>query len=171
MTDTGPPYRASFELTADDLVDYLRVAQKTLNNIGIGAGILGMLYGGYLAWNGDIALGGVLFAMGAFLLLISATRYADRLRARSIGRRIIGTQASFTIDEGGIDSTTVAGTSHASWAVMDNAIESPEMLVLRRGRLLVLWLPKRAMGTPAERDAMLEFIRAHISGGGAKARS
>ncbi|MEA2676913.1 MAG: hypothetical protein QOJ81_1054 [Chloroflexota bacterium] len=164
MTNTTPPFTNTFELTTDDLVDYLRVAQRTLNSIGMAAGIAGMAYGAYLGWQGDIPLGGVLAAMGAFLFLISATRYADRLRARSIGRRIIGTQATFSIDEGGIDSNTVAGHAHASWAVVDNVMESPEMIVLRRGRMTVLWMPKRAMGSPAERDATLEFIRAHVTG-------
>jgi hypothetical protein len=109
----------------------------------------------------------VLVAMGAFLILVSATRYADRLRARSVGKRIIGTQATITFDDGGIASSTAGGSGHASWAAVDNIMESPETLVLRRGRLTKLWLPKRALGTPAERDALLDYIRAHVSGPGA----
>lgn len=167
MTNTEPPFTVTFELTTEDLVDYLRVAQKSLNTIGMAAGVVGMLYGAYMAWTGDVVVGGVLVAMGAFLILVSATRYADRLRARSVGKRIIGTQATITFDDGGIASSTAGGSGHASWAAVDNIMESPETLVLRRGRLTKLWLPKRALGTPAERDAMLDYIRAHVSRPGA----
>lgn len=164
MTDSQPPYTVRFEIGTEDLVDYMRLAQRQLNTIGIGAGTVGMLYGAYMAWTSDVGVGAVMVAMGAFLILISATRFADRLRARSIGRRIIGTQATISFDEGGIDSSTAGGPGHASWATVDNILESPETLVLRRGRLTKVWLPKRALGTPAESDAILEFIRAHVTG-------
>jgi hypothetical protein len=167
VINTQPPFTVTFELTTEDLVDYLRVAQKSLNTIGMAAGLVGILYGAYMAWTGDVVVGGVLVAMGAFLILVSATRYADRLRARSVGKRIIGTQATITFDDGGIASSTAGGSGHASWAAVDNIMESPETLVLRRGRLTKLWLPKRALGTPAERDAMLDYIRAHVSRPGA----
>jgi hypothetical protein len=167
VINTQPPFTVTFELSTEDLVDYLRVAQKSLNTIGMAAGVVGMLYGAYMAWTGDVVVGGVLVAMGAFLILVSATRYADRLRARSVGKRIIGTQATITFDDGGIASSTASGSGHASWAAVDNIMESPETLVLRRGRLTKLWLPKRALGTPAERDAMLDYIRAHVSRPGA----
>lgn len=166
MSNTEPPFTVTFELTTEDLVDYLRVAQRSLNTIGMTAGVLGMIYGAYLAWTGDVAVGAVLLAMGAFLFLISATRYADRLRARSVGKRIIGTQATLTFDEGGIASSTAAGSGHASWASVDNILEGPETLVLRRGRLTKLWLPKRALGSSAEGAATLDFVRAHVSGTG-----
>ena len=166
MSDTEPPFTVTFELTTEDLVDYLRLAQRSLNTIGMSAGALGMIYGAYLAWTGDVVVGAVLLAMGAFLFLISATRYADRLRARSVGKRIIGTQATLTFDEGGITSSTAAGSGHASWASVDNILESPETLVLRRGRLTKLWLPKRALGSSAESAAILDFVRAHVSGAG-----
>ena len=163
MSNSAPPFTTTFELTTNDLVDYLQVAQKTLNTIGMAAGILGIVYGAYLAWLGEVALGAVLALMGVFLFLVSATRYADRLRASSIGKRIVGTQATFTVDDGGIDSSTAAGRTHVSWARVDNLMESPQVMVLRRGRTTVLWLPTRAMGTPAERDAMVDFIRTHVA--------
>ena len=164
MTDTQPPFDVSYEIQAEDLVDYLRLAQRNLNNIGVGAGFVGILYGAYLAWSSDVVLGAVLAAMGAFLIIVSATRHADRLRARSVGRRIIGTQATLTFDEGGIASSSAGGTGHASWASVDNVLESPQTLVLRRGKLTKIWLPKRALGSPDESAAILEFIRAHVSG-------
>ncbi|MEP7360381.1 MAG: YcxB family protein [Chloroflexota bacterium] len=159
---TEPPFTDSFQITRDDMVDYLRVAQRTLNTIGMGAGIVGALYGIYLAYLGDTALGIVLLVMGAFLFLASATRYMDRLRAASIGKRIIGTQATLTVGDSGIDSDTVAGNAHVSWSQADNVVESPQTIVLRRGRLTICWIPTRAMGLPAERDAQLEYIRAHV---------
>jgi hypothetical protein len=163
VSNTQPPYTVTFELTTEDLVDYLRVAQRSLNTIGMAAGVVGLLYGAYLAWTGDVVVGAVLLAMGMFLFLVSATRHADRLRARSVGKRIIGTQATLTFDEGGIASSTAAGSGHASWASVDNILESPETLVLRRGRLTKLWLPKRALGSTAESAATLDFVRAHVN--------
>lgn len=163
MSNTAPPFRISFELTTDDMVDYLRVAQKRLNSIALAAAVLGMLYGAYLAWLGDVAFGAVLAVMAASLLLVSATRYADRLRAKSIGKRLIGTQATFTIDDGGIDSSTAVGSAHISWGVVDNFMEGAQTIVLRRRRMTLLWLPKRALGEPAEREAALKFIRAHAT--------
>ncbi|MEP7379219.1 MAG: YcxB family protein [Chloroflexota bacterium] len=159
---TTPPFNVSFQVTTEDLVDYLRVAQRTLNSVGMGAGIVGALYGIYLGYLGDAALGAVLVGLGAFLFLVSATRYADRLRARSIGHRVIGTQATYAIDDGGIDSNTVAGKAHVTWSAADNYLQSPAIIVLRRGKMTVTWLPTRAMGLPAERDAVLAFIRSHV---------
>jgi hypothetical protein len=159
---TAPPFSFSFELTTQDVVDYLRVAQKTVNNVGIGAGIIGVLYGISLGYLGDVALGIVLIVMAVFLLLASATSYMDRLRARSVGKRIVGTRASYTIDEGGIDSTTVAGQRHVPWSDADNVLEGSAVIIVRRARTTIAWLPKRAMGSPAERDALLEFIRAQV---------
>src|SRR5687768_7031325 len=78
-----PPFTVRFEIGTEDLVDYLRLAQKNLNNIGIAAGTAGVIYGVYLAWTSDFGPGALLAAMGAFLILVSATRFADRLRARS----------------------------------------------------------------------------------------
>ena len=158
MTDK---FQLTFELTTQDVVDYLRVAQRVLNNVGMGAAIVGVLYGIYLAAYGDVVLGGVLVAMAVFLFLASATPYMDRLRARSIGKRIVGTRASYTIDEGGIESITVAGKRHVPWSAADNLNEGPAVIILRRARATIVWLPKRAMGSPAEQDALLEFIRAH----------
>ena len=163
MTDTQPPFNVTFELTRDDLVNYLRLVQRNLNSIGIGAGLIGVGYGAYLAWSADITPGAVLAAMGAFLILVSATPYADRLRARTSGKRVIGTQATFTIDEGGISSSNSRGSGHASWASVDNIVESPETIVLRLGKRTKIWLPKRALGSPEESDAILEFIRDHVT--------
>jgi hypothetical protein len=159
---TAPPFTDTFEITREDMVDYLRVVQKTLNTIGMGAGILGALYGAYLAYLGDTALGIVLIVMGALLFLASATRYMDRLRAASIGKRVVGTPATFTVSNAGIDSSTVAGNAHVSWSQADNVVESPATIVLRRGRLTICWIPTRAMGSPAERDAQLAYIREHV---------
>lgn len=163
MSNTAPPFHISFELTTDDMVEYLRVAQKRLNTIAVVAALLGVLYGAYLAWLGDVLFGVVLAAMAAILFLVSATRYVDRLRAKSIGKRLIGTQATFSIDKSGIDSSTAVGSARIPWGNVDSFVEGPHTIVLRRKRLTLLWLPKRAMGEPAERDAALKFIRAHAA--------
>lgn len=171
MTEAQPPFMVSYELTTEDLVDYMRVAQRGLNSVGIVAGCIGLIYGAYLSWTGDVVLGAVLAAMGTFLVLLSATRYADRLRARSVGRRIIGTQSTFTIDEGGIAASTATGTGHAPWAAVDNVLEGPRTLVLRRGRAAKIWLPKRALGTPDQSAALLRFVRDHVGRADAKPNS
>jgi hypothetical protein len=166
VTNNAPPFTVSFELTTEDLVDYLRVAQKGLNSVGIAAGVIGILYGAYLAWTGSVTLGAVLGGMGAFMFLVSATRHADRLRARSAGKRIIGTQSTFTIDESGIAASTAGGTGHAPWASVDNIVESPRVVVLRRGRATKIWLPKRALGSAEESESLLRFVRAHVGATG-----
>ena len=159
---SGPPFRGTFEISVEDMVDYLRVAQRTLNIFGVGASVVGAAYGVYVASHGDIPLGVVMVAMGTFLLAASATRFFDRFRARRVGKRILGTTASFVIDEGGIDSNTVAGQAHFPWSAADNISESAQVMILRRGRMTVVWMPKRAFGAPAERDALLAFVRAHV---------
>ncbi|HUP83934.1 MAG TPA: YcxB family protein [Candidatus Limnocylindria bacterium] len=159
----GPPFTVTFEVGTDDIVDYLQLAQKRLNAVGMGAGSLALLYGFWIAVQGDPLLGAVMSLMGGLLLVGSATRYADRLRARTIGRRIVGTQVAFSIGEGGIESTSGTIRRNAAWSTVDNVLESDSMIVLRRGRLTVVWLPKRAMGSPEQRDAALEFIRSHVA--------
>jgi hypothetical protein len=161
-----PPFTDTLELKTDDLVDYLRVAQRTLNGVGMGGGVVGVLYGVYLASIGEVALSGVLVVMGIVLFLASATRFMDRLRASSIGKKIVGTKATFVVGDNGIDSTTIAGKTHIAWSSSDNVAESDRVIVLRRGRVTVVWLPKRAMGTDAEREAQLEFIRGHFGAAG-----
>ena len=125
-----------------------------------GRGIIGALYGAYLAYLGDTALGVVLIVMGAFLFLASATRYMDRCGAVHRQARH-GTPATFTV-------VTSASTPHRRG-------QCPRLLVAGRQRhrepaddrapsrpVTVCWIPTRAMGSAAERDAQLAFIRAHV---------
>ena len=169
MTDPNePPYQVTFVITTEDLVDYLRVVQRTLNMFAAAAGAVGIIGSLIVAVLVDPVSAVVLLLVGGFLLLSASTRYFDRWRARRQGRSVIGTNATFTISKAGIEARTGTGTGHISWPDVTRVSESSAMLVLMRDRLTLGWLPKRALGPDPRREQVLAFIRRMAGSAGAR---
>ena len=153
----GPPYRIEFEITRDDLVDYLRLAQRTLNAVGVVGAVVAFSVAVLLVVFDEIPFGLLIAGLGLFWMISAGTPIVDRLRAGRVGRSIIGTPASFVVGEAGLEVVTATGSGHIPWSAITRVVEGPKMVFLKRDRLLVAWLPKRATS-----DEVLAYIRANV---------
>ena len=165
--EAGPPYRVEFVVTTDDLVEYLRLAQKTLNTVGVVGGLLAAITGLLFAYFGDVALGAGGVVIGLIWLLFAGTTYVDRWRVGRQARSIIGTSAGFVLDASGIDVQGATGTGHVPWSTVTRVLESSTTVILKRDRLTLAWLPKRVLGSSAHPEEVLSFIRRAVLATGA----
>lgn len=159
----GPPWNVSFTISVDDVVGYLRIAQANLNLVGsaiaIGLIALGILV---TAFANDTFTGAFLMIAGVAFYAFGNTDYFDRWRVRRVGRSILGTEASFTIDEAGIASVNATGSGRMPWGAITEFKENKQVLVFRRDRINAAWIPKRAFASAEELTAVKDFIDAHI---------
>lgn len=67
-----------------------------------------------------------------------------------------------TVDAAGIHTTQGTTSVDSTWAGLSDWVEDREFIGLRRGRMLVAVVPKRAFANEAERDAFVAVLRAHL---------
>jgi hypothetical protein len=168
---SGAPYRTTFTIGVEDVVDYLRIVQRRLNQVSAVAGAVLCLVGVTLIVTGVDPLTGVV-ALVAGLLTVGAaqTRYFDRWRVRRGARRIVGTRASFEIGDEGLLAETATITGRVPWSSVTALRANERILVFMRDRLPVAWIPTRAFASEADLSATTQFIREHITGAGAAPR-
>ena len=68
--------------------------------------------------------------------------------------------ASFTFDDGGIDADTVTGSGRVEWSALTQMKRDERVLVIKRDRIPVVWIPARAFASTADRDELEEFVLA-----------
>jgi hypothetical protein len=161
-----PTYRVSFTVTVDDVVAYLRLAQRTLNLIGAVLGLFGIVVGivSGLAL-ADAVTGVWLVVLGLVIFAGATTEFLDRWRARRVARSILGTESIFTFDETGIAAQTVTGSGRVPWSAVTELKKNDRLMLIRRDRLMVAWIPTRAFGSAEEQTAVEALIRNHIGRG------
>jgi hypothetical protein len=164
--DREPEYRFSFTVTADDVVDYLRVVQRTLNLIGVGLGV-GMVVLGIwiMVIYGSVVDGAVPVLLGLATGVAAQTRYFDAWRVRRNARSILGTGALLEFDGSGLSSKTATGAGTVPWSTITRVRSSDRILVFARDRLTVAWLPTRVFTSAEQRDSFSSFVAAHLGQG------
>ena len=160
------PIKVSFTITVEDLVVYLRLLQRRLNTIGVLLGIAVMGFGAIIATiTSDPFTGVWTLGIGALLVFFAGTEFLDRWRVRRAGRSLIDSEASFVFDDEGISADTVTGTGKVAWAAVTQLLSNDRVLVVKRDRVPVVWIPTRAFSTPEEVVTLVEFIEGHIGRG------
>ncbi len=155
-----PPFRISFTITVDDVVVYLRLLQQRLNRIGVLLGLIVMGVGAVLAVLTLDAFTGVwTFAIGVLLVIVAGTEFLDRWRVQRSARSLIGSNASFTFDEEGIEADTVTGSGRVEWSALTELMRDDRVMVIKRDRIPVVWIPARAFASAEERAALEAFVR------------
>lgn len=158
-----PPIKVSFTITVDDVVAYVRLMQQRLNRIGVALGLAVMTVGGILGIVTLDAFTGLwTLAIGVLFVVLAGTEYLDRWRVQRGARSLIGSQASFTFDERGIDAHTVTGSGRVPWSALTELKRDARVIVIKRDRIPVVWIPTRAFASTDERAAVEEFIARHL---------
>ncbi len=163
MPTTSPTFHVSFEITVDDFVAYLRLLQLRLNTIGVVLGLVVMGIGATLAVLTLDAFTGVwTFAVGLILVIAAGTDFMDRWRVRRSAKSLIGSKASFKFDDEGIDAETVSGSGNVPWSSVTELKRNDRVLIIKRDRIPLVWIPLRAFSTAEDEEAFEFFIRAKI---------
>ena len=161
---SGPPFEIKFTITIDDVVAYLRLLQRMLNAIGVILGLVVMSIGGILGVLTLDAFTGVwTFGIGLLFVLLAGTEFLDRWRVQRSARRLIGSKCTLKFDEDGIDADTVSGSGHVPWTSVTAVKRSDRVLIVKRDRVPIVWIPSRAFASAAEGDALEAFIRSKLA--------
>jgi hypothetical protein len=161
---SGPPFTVSFTATVDDIVAFVRLLQRRLNMIGIGLGLAVMTIGGVVAIMAQDPFTGVwTFVVGLTFVLLSGTEFLDRWRVRRSAKSLIDSDFSYLIDQKGVSVVPPTETGRVSWSEISDVVENERVLILKRGRVPVVWVPKRAFASADEAAAIAEYIRDRIA--------
>lgn len=159
-----PSYSVKFTITVDDLVAYLRLQQRTLNRIGTGLGFVALALGAVFAILASDLVSALGFGLiGLVFLFSGSTEVVDRWRVRRGARSIVGSTPSYVFDDIGIKSNTFEGSGRIPWTDITDMRHSDRVLVVKRGRLPVVWIPNRAFASTAEAAEVEDFIRGHVA--------
>src|SRR4051812_11196291 len=147
------PITVSFTITIDDVVAYLRLLQRTLNRIGVALGLVVIVLGGFVAlFAGDLFTGVWTLFIGLLFVVLAGTEFLDRWRVQRSARSLINTKATFTFDDEGIKADTATGGGKVAWDSITAVVHDQRTMVVKRGRIPVVWIPTRAFESEAERD-------------------
>ena len=159
--------RAEFELdfviTAEHLVDFLRLRQRTLNRVGAIVAIGLVLAGIYFAISGDRVLGAFEVIVGILMLVTSQTTVFDSWRVKRAGRRVIGTRARLKAHERGLTIENAGMASEVDWQAITELNVNERVIIPMRGRLPVGWMPTDAFASVADREAAIDYMKDRIS--------
>lgn len=159
-----PSYSVKFTITVDDLVGYLRLQQTTLNRIGTGLGLVSLALGAVFAiFDSDLVAALGFGAIGLVFLFSGSTEVVDRWRVRRGARSIVGSTASYLFDDVGIKSDKFEGSGRIPWTDITDMRHNDRVLVVKRDRVAVAWVPKRAFASTAEAAEVEDFIRGHVA--------
>ena len=161
---SAPPFRVSFTVTVDDIVAYLRFLQRKLNLIGTALGLLVMSIGGVVALITEDAFTGVwTFSVGLLFVVLANSERLDRWRVRRSARSLIGSSSSFVFDDNGIKVDTVAGRGRIPWTDVTEMIQTDRVVVVKRDRVPVVWIPKRAFASETDQSEIVDLITRSIA--------
>lgn len=159
-----PSYSVTFTVRVDDVVAFLRLQQKTLNRIGTGLGIVALVLGTVFAiFAADLVSALAFGLIGLVFLFSGGTEIVDRWRVRRGGRSIVGSDPTYIFDDVGIKSNTYEGSGRIPWTDITDMDSNDRVLVVKRGRAPVAWIPKRAFASTEEAAEVEDFIRGHVA--------
>ena len=156
-------FELDFVITAEHLVDFLRLRQRTLNRVGAIVAVGLVIAGIYFAFSGDRVLGAFEIIVGILMLITSQTTIFDSWRIKRAGRKVIGTRAQLTAAADGITIQNAGMSSHVDWAAITELKVNDRIIVPMRGRLPVGWMPTDAFASPGEREAAIAYMTRYVS--------
>lgn len=161
---SAPPFEIEFTITIDDFVAYLRLLQHTLNVVGVMLGLAVLVVGGLIALLAqDLFTGLWTLLIGLLFVVLAGTEFLDRFRVQRNARSLIGTVAKLKFDEEGITADTASGSGNVPWSAVTQLKQNDRVIVIRRDRIPVAWIPKRAFETTEESATLTAYIDAQIA--------
>ena len=136
-----PPYRISYTVSVDSLVDAARLAHSGTRNrillLAAAAAVVGLAFL-VLAPTGS---GLVLVFFGVAMTLLLVLRAPERW---FVGRRagsVIGTPVRFVVDDDGIEAMTPAATGRLAWSGLTDVRADERAVVFVSGRVMASGRP------------------------------
>ncbi|HUR17194.1 MAG TPA: hypothetical protein VMZ33_07895 [Candidatus Limnocylindrales bacterium] len=163
MKADGAGFELDFVITAQHLVDFLRLRQRTLNRLGSFVALGLIVAGLYFAISGDRVLGAFEVIVGVLMLVTSQTTVFDAWRVKRAGRTVIGTRAHLTVEDDGMTIQNADMSNHIEWKSITELRINDRIVIPMRGRLPVGWLPTDAFASLAEREAAIAYMRDRIT--------
>jgi type IV secretory pathway TrbD component len=158
-----PPFRISYTVSVDGLVDAARLAHSGTRNkillLAAAAAVVGLVFL-VLSPTGS---GLLLVFFGVVMTLLIVLRAPER---RFVARRagpVVGTPVRLVVDVDGIEATTPAASGRLAWSGLTDVRADDRSLVFLGGRVLASWAPADAFGSPERREEIVAFARARIS--------
>jgi hypothetical protein len=116
------------------------------------------LFTWYVGWDPSIWLPALSVAavMGLYLA------FGVERGLRRQGRSLLGEDVVFWVDEAGTHQDLAGSHLWMEWWALTDVSDNATTIVIRRDRLPSSFIPKRAFPSPADADAFLGYVRAHL---------
>ena len=164
MTDSDyKGFELDFVIKSDQLVDFLKLRQRTLNRVGGFIAIALIVVGVYFVVSGDRLLGAFEILVGGAMLVTSQTRIFESWRVKRAGKAVIGTRAKLQVDEAGIHVENAGQSGSAEWSAITELKISDSTIIPMRGRLPLGWMPTEAFASPEARSLAISFMHEQIA--------
>jgi len=153
-------YEFEFEITLDDLVDFLRLDQKVLNATGAIGGLAMIAVGVvFIVGSGDLIFGLLSMLLGLGWIGLSHTRHFDRWRTGRQARAIIGRKVRLSVGKTGIEVTSNETETKVDWSGATGVKDDERMVIVARQRRPALWIPTRAFASADQRAEAIAYMR------------
>ena len=100
---------------------------------------------------------------GALLVIYSRGRTLARWRVGRAAKSLIGRNMTVTIDRNGIDVKGGESGSQLAWAGLSAVISDAQVVLLKRDRMAVFWIPNTAFASPEQRAEVETYIRNQLA--------
>jgi YcxB-like protein len=149
-----PPISVQYTMTADDLVDGQRLAQRPFRRFEAAVGAVLGISGLGLILSGSPGLGGGLILLGSVdLAILAAGRPLERFWMRRRASPLIGSECEVSLTDDGVLFRHGGTNGHIAWSDLTRIAEDPRTLAFASGGVLRLGIPKRAFRSDADLDA------------------
>lgn len=95
---------------------------------------------------------------GALLLIYSRGRALARWRVGRAAKSLVGRDMTVTIDRNGVDVKGAESSSQLAWAGLSNVISDDRVVLFKRDRLAVFWIPTTAFASPEQRAEVQQYL-------------
>ena len=158
------PFTVQYTMTADDLVDGQRLAQRPFRRLVAALGVALSISGLGLFLSGTAGFGGGLVLLGLLdLAILVAGRPLERFGTRRRASRLIGSECEVSLTDGAVLFRNGGTNGQIAWSDLTGIAEDHYTLALASGGVLRLGIPKRAFHADADLDAFRREAVARIS--------
>jgi YcxB-like protein len=159
-----PPISVQYTMTADDLVDGQRLAQRPFRRLVAGLGAVLCISGLGLILTGSAGLGAGLILLGSVdLAILAAGRPLERFGMRRRASPLIGSECEVSLTDGAVLFRNGGTKGQIPWSDLTGIAEDPHTLALASHGVLRLGIPKRAFDSDTALDAFRREAIARIS--------
>lgn len=75
---------------------------------------------------------------------------------------------SYTFSDAGLDAQSAVGNSHLAWSAFTRAAETRDFFLLFQNRATALFVPKAAISSQADTEALTRLIEVRVTSGAAR---